>query len=216
MLRGLLFDMNGVLVDDMGFHERAWLAFAARHGKTLTLDEFRQKLSGRSNRDNIVYMFGDSLSEEQMHAYQAEKEEAYRAAFRLHLATLPGLDDLLDGARAAGLRMAVATSAPPQNIVFVLDGLDLRRRFDAVVGEAEVKRSKPDPEIYLAAAARLELEPGECIVFEDSLAGIASGRAAGMPVIGVTTTHRAEDLRDCALVVDDFRGLSIAALQRLV
>jgi beta-phosphoglucomutase family hydrolase len=215
MLRGLLFDMNGVLVDDMSFHERAWIAFAARHGKELTLDEFRRKLSGRRNRDNVVYVFGDSLSEEQMNAFQAEKEEAYRAAFRPHLATLPGLDDLLDAARAARLRMAVATSAPPENIDFVLDGLDLRRRFDAVVGETEVRHAKPHPEIYLAAASRLGLEPAECVVFEDSLAGIASGRAAGMPVVGVTTTHPAVELGDCALVVDDFRGLSIEALQKL-
>lgn len=215
MLRALLFDMNGVLVDDMAFHERAWIALAARHGKELTLDEFRQKLSGRRNRDNLHYLFGDALTASEIRAYEAEKEEAYRAAFRPHLAPLPGLLDLLDAARAAGLGIAVATSAPPENIDFVLDGLDLRRRFDAVVGEAEVKRSKPDPEIYLAAASRLGLAPGQCIVFEDSLAGIASGKAAGMPVVGITTTHIAGELVGCALVVADFRGLTVAALERL-
>jgi beta-phosphoglucomutase family hydrolase len=215
MLQALLFDMNGVVVDDMGFHERAWIALAARYGKTLTLDEFRQKLSGRRNRDNLHYLFGDGLSEAEMDAHGDEKEAAYRAAFRPHLAALPGLAELLDSAREAGKRLAVATSAPPENIDFVLDGLDLRRRFDAVVGEAEVKRSKPDPEIYLTAAARLGVEPGRCLVFEDSLAGVASGRAAGMPVVGLTTTHVAAKLKDCALAMADFRGLTIAALERV-
>jgi beta-phosphoglucomutase len=212
MLQALLFDMNGVVVDDMPFHERAWIALAARHGRTLGAEEFRREMSGRRNRDNIRHIFGSSLSDAEVHAYQVEKEEAYREAYRPHLAPLAGLEALLVDARAAGLRLAVATSAPKENIDFVLDGLELRPRFDAVVGEAEVKRSKPDPEIYRTAAARVGVDCARCVVFEDSLAGIASGVAAGMPVVGVTTTHTPEELRHCALVVRDFRGLTIAAL----
>jgi HAD superfamily hydrolase (TIGR01509 family) len=214
-LRALLFDMNGVIVDDMGFHERAWLALVARHGRTLTSDEFRREMSGRRNRDNIRHVFGD-VPDAVAGAYQTEKEEAYRDAFRPHLAPLPGLLALLAEARAAGLRLAVATSAPEKNIDFVLDGLDLRARFDAVVGEAIVKHAKPDPEIYLLAAARLDVPPEACVVFEDSLLGIAAGQAAKMPVVGVTTTHTAEELRHCALVVADFRSLTVADLARLL
>jgi beta-phosphoglucomutase family hydrolase len=216
MLQALLFDMNGVLVDDMPFHERAWLALARRHGRELTLEDFRQRMSGRRNRDNLRLVFGEGLSEADLRTYQAEKEEAYRAAFGPHLAALPGLTDLLQAARVAGMRLAVATSAPPKNIDLVLDGLNMRKQFDAVVGEAEVKRAKPDPEIYLTAAARVGVEPARCVVFEDSIVGIAAARAAGMPVVGVTTTHSAKALHDCALVVADFRGLAIAQLERLV
>jgi len=216
MLRALLFDMNGVVIDDMRFHEQAWLALAAKYGRPLTVDEFRRTMSGRRNRDNVVHVFGDALSDEQFRAYQREKEEAYRAAYTPHRAFLPGFADLIGEARAAGVRVALATSAPKDNIDFILDPLDLRRRLDAVVGEAEVKRAKPDPEIYLVAAARVGAEPSECIVFEDSLQGVASGRAAGMPVVGVTTTHSAAELADCALVVSDFRGLTLARLQALV
>jgi beta-phosphoglucomutase len=215
MLQALLFDMNGVIVDDMPFHERAWMALAARHGRTLTPDEFRREMSGRRNRDNIRHIFGEALSDWQVHAYQLEKEEAYREAYRPLRAPLPGLVPFLVEARAAGLRIAVATSAPKDNIDFVLDGLDLRRQFDVVVGEAEVTRSKPDPEIYLTAASRLGVGSSGCIVFEDSLAGIASGLAGGMPVVGVTTTHTADELRDCALVIADFRDLTIAEISRL-
>jgi HAD superfamily hydrolase (TIGR01509 family) len=213
-LRALLFDMNGVIVDDMAFHERAWLALAARHGRSLTPEEFRREMSGRRNLDNVRHVFGD-VPDAVVRAYQAEKEEAYREAFRPHLAPLPGLLALLAEARAAGLRVAVATSAPEKNISFVLDGLDLRGRFDAVVGEAEVKRAKPDPEIYLTAAARLGVEAEGCVVFEDSLLGIAAGQGAKMPVVGMTTTHTAEELRHCALVVADFRSVTIAELARL-
>jgi HAD superfamily hydrolase (TIGR01509 family) len=215
MLQALLFDMNGVIVDDIPFHERAWVALAARHGRTLTPDEFRREMSGRRNRDNIRHLFGGSLSDAEVHAYQLEKEEAYRDAYRPCRAPLPGLVPVLVEARAAGLKIAVATSAPPENIDFVLDGLDLRRRFDVVVGEADVKHSKPDPEIYRMAASRLGADSTGCVVFEDSLAGIASGIAAGMPVVGVTTTHTADELRHCALVIADFRDVTIADLARL-
>lgn len=216
MLRALLFDMNGVVIDDMRFHEQAWLALAAKHGRPLTVDEFRNTMSGRRNRDNVIHVFGDALSDEQFRAYQREKEEAYREAYAPHRALLPGFAELIGEARAAGVRVALATSAPRENIDFILDPLDLRARLDAVVGEAEVKRAKPDPEIYLVAAARVGAEPSECIVFEDSLQGVASGRAAGMPVVGVTTTHTAAELSGCALVVQDFRGLTLAGLQALV
>jgi HAD superfamily hydrolase (TIGR01509 family) len=215
MLRALLFDMNGVVVDDMPFHERAWMTLAARHGRTLTTEEFRRQMSGRRSRDNVVHVFGGALSKAQLDAYQVEKESAYRERYRPYLAPVAGLVPLLQAARAAGWRIALATSAPKENIDFVLDGLDLRRRFDAIVGEADVIRTKPDPEIYLTAAARIEADPAECIVFEDSLAGIASGQAAHMPVVGVTTTHTAEELRHCALVVHDFSKLTLAELAGL-
>jgi beta-phosphoglucomutase len=212
MLRALLFDMNGVVVDDMAFHERGWCALAARHGRALDGAAFRRDMSGRRNLDNIQYLFGEGLSDAQVRAFEVEKEEEYRRAFRPFLAPMPGLLALLREARGAGLRTALATSAPRENIDFVLDGLDLRRWFDAVVGEAEVRRSKPDPEIYLAAASRLGVPPSGCVVFEDSLAGIASGQAAGMPVVGVTTTHPADELAHCALVIADFRALGVDAL----
>src|SRR5579872_3311473 len=107
MLRALLLDMNGVVVDDMAFHERAWVALAAAHGKTLTSDEFHHQMSGRRNRDNIHHLFGDALTDAETRAYGMEKEEAYRRAFRPFLAPLPGLVDLLVAARAAGLRIAL-------------------------------------------------------------------------------------------------------------
>jgi beta-phosphoglucomutase len=215
MLQALLFDMNGVVVDDMKFHEHAWQAMAARHGRTLTSDEFRREMGGRRNRDNIRYLFGGNLSEAEVRGYQAEKEGAYRSAFRPHLAPLPGLLALLAEARAARLGVALATSAPKENIDFVLDGLKLRDWFQAVVGEADVERAKPDPEIYRTAAARLGVGADACVVFEDSLAGVASGHAAAMTVVGLTTTHSADELRSCALVVPDFREVTLADLARL-
>jgi beta-phosphoglucomutase family hydrolase len=216
MLRALLLDMNGVVVDDMPFHERAWIDLAARHGRTLTIERIRHDMSGKSNRDNMRYLFGDALSDTDFRALEDEKEEAYRHTYAPHRAPLPGLRELLHDAREAGVRVALATSAPMPNVDFILDGLDLRASFDAVVTEAEVRHSKPDPAIYLLAAERLGVRPTECVVFEDSLAGLASGRAAGMRAVGIATTHTRDELRDCALVIGDFREVNLRTIEALV
>ena len=116
---------------------------------------------------------------------------------------------------AARVPVVLATSAPRGNIDFVLDGLRLRPRFTDVVTAADVQRGKPDPEIYLLAAQRVGAAPARSIVVEDSLAGVASGLAAGCRVVGLTTTHAAEELVGCALTAPDFRDIGLASLGAL-
>jgi HAD superfamily hydrolase (TIGR01509 family) len=208
--------MNGVVVDDMACHEQMWITLAKRHGIALTEDEIRKNLSGRQNREVLAYLFGDR-PETELHALGEEKEQAYREAFRPRLAPVPGFREVIAGARAERVATALATSAPPLNIDFVLDGLSLRDAFDVVVTAADVTRSKPDPEIYLLAAKRSSVTPAECLVFEDALLGIEAARRAGMRVVGVTTTHSTRELLDagCALTCANFREVALAKLRAL-
>jgi HAD superfamily hydrolase (TIGR01509 family) len=211
----LLFDMNGVVIDDMRFHEQAWIDLAVAHGRALEVTEVRERLSGRTNPEILEILFGP-LPADRATRLGDEKEAAYRRVYAPHLAPVPGLLELLDAARVGGAVTALVTSAPQANIDFTLDGLSLRSRFDAIVTGAEVTRGKPDPEIYLLAARRLGVPPPACVVLEDSLAGITSGRRAGMTVVGLSTTHAAAELSGCALVRADFRGLDLATLDTLL
>ncbi len=216
MLGALLFDMNGVVIDDMRFHEQAWIDLAAAHGRVLTVDEVRERLSGRTNPEILEILFGP-LPAALVTRRGDDKEAAYRKVYAPHLAPLPGLMALLDQAQAAGVGLALVSSAPQDNIDFTLDGLDLRRRFAAVVTGADVAKGKPDPEMYLLAARRLGVPPSGCVVLEDSLAGIESGRRASMTVVGLSTTHTPDELRPhCACVVPDFRPLDLDTLRRLL
>jgi beta-phosphoglucomutase len=216
MLGALLFDMNGVVIDDMRFHEQAWIDLCAAHNRVLTVDEIRTRLAGRTNPETLEILFG-ALPAAEITRRSHEKEIAYRRVYAPHLAEVPGLTALLDQAQAAGVKLALVTSAPQGNIDFTLDGLDLRRRFATIVTGADVTRSKPDPEIYLLAARRLNVPPSACVVLEDSLAGIESGRRAGMTVAGLSTTHTADELRPlCAWVGPDFRTLDLPTLRQLM
>jgi HAD superfamily hydrolase (TIGR01509 family) len=217
MLRALLFDLNGVVVDDMRHHERAWIDLAASRGRPLDVDEVRTRLSGKRNAEILRELFGEGLSPDELLGLEEAKESAYRRAFSSVLSPVAGLVPLLDACRAAGVATALVTSAPEPNIDFVLDGLSLRQRFDTRVGARDVRRGKPDPEGYLLGAARLGAPPSGCVVFEDALLGLEAGRRAGMTVVGVTTSHPATELAPfCALAIDDFEALSLDAIAALL
>jgi beta-phosphoglucomutase len=191
-LGGVIFDMNGTLVDDIGYHFEAWRELAASLGRPLD-DATFQSLNGLKNDDIFPRLLGRPVSREELEELSTRKEERYRALFRPHLAPVRGADELLARLQAAGVRLALASSAPPANRNMVLDGLRWRARFDAIV-EAEHLPGKPAPDVFLEAARRLGAAPAECLVFEDAVNGVRAAVTAGMPVVGITTNVPAETL----------------------
>lgn len=204
---GAVFDLNGTLVDDIPYHFQAWRELA--HELGIDMDEVHfQSMNGLKNVDIFPRLLGRATSDDEVARLGAIKEERYRALFAPHLAAVPGVIDLLDRLKAAGVRLAVASSAPPENRAMVLDGLDLRRRFDLVV-EAERLPGKPAPDVFLAAAAGLGLAPEQCVAFEDAVNGVRSAAGAGMLVVGVTTNVPGPVLEDAGarFVIRDFLAL---------
>ncbi len=214
-MTAFLFDMDGVVVDNMRFHERAWREFFLKRGVPMDGDEFFRRTSGMPTRDVMAYFFKRALSAEEAARLNAEKEAAYRRLYAPHLSPLPGLREFLAAARAAGVRLGLGTGSLAENIDFVLDGLSLRDRFDAVVGADEVRRGKPDPETFLTLARKLGAAPADCVVFEDALLGEEAARAAGMRLVAVTTTHASRDFRRPDLSIADFSGLDPRAIAGL-
>lgn len=204
----LIFDMDGVIIDSNPFHKTAWKAFCEKHSCSLTNDELQQYVYGKTNEDALRHVFGNDLTTTQINEYAQQKEETYRELFKPHLTALPGLAVFLEKAKSMFAELAVATSAPPENVDFVMDTLNLRRFFSIIVDETQVTKGKPDPEIYLKTAKLLQANPKQCIVFEDSLSGIQAAKNAGMVVIGVTTTHSAEELADKVdATIEDFNNV---------
>jgi beta-phosphoglucomutase len=191
-LRGVVFDLNGTLVDDIGYHFMAWRELGESLGMALD-DATLQSFNGLKNEDIIPRLLGRPASREEFERLASFKEERYRALYRPHLAPLAGAEHLLSTLHARGVRMAIASSAPPANRDMVIDGLGWRARFDAIV-EAERLPGKPAPDVFLEAARRLTLPPAECVVFEDAVHGVHAGVAAGMIVVAITTTVPAETL----------------------
>ncbi len=204
-IKGLIFDMDGTLVHNMHFHQQAWLAFLEKHGINVSEEEFWEKNAGTITE--IVPRFFDGLTDEaEIIRLGNEKEAMYRELYRPHVEPLPGLKEFLETARSAGLRLALATAADKGNIDFTLEELGITGHFDVLTGSEEVKKGKPDPEVFLVSAKKLGLKNGECLVFEDSHVGISAALAAGMPVIGMATTHTREELTAQPLlaILDDY------------
>jgi beta-phosphoglucomutase len=197
----LIFDMDGVIIDSNPAHRQSWAAFNRLHGIETT-EEMHQRMYGKRNDDIVRDFFGSHLTDEQVTAMGAAKEEMYRKmiADRVEDLLVPGLRDFLE--ELQGAPMAVASNAEPANVDFLLDRAGLRRYFRAVVDGHQVSNPKPDPEVYLKAAGLLHTAPANCIVFEDSYSGVEAAQAAGMRIVGVRTTH--VNLPSTSINVDNF------------
>lgn len=197
-MRGAIFDLDGTVVDNMPLHAEAFAIFAERHGlPPLTLED-RKRLDGRRNRDIFPDLFGGPLDEGTLRAYADEKESLYRELSRGRIALTAGFGRLLDLLGAAGVPVAIATSAPPENVAHSLSETGLEGRITTIVRSDQVARGKPFPDVFLAAAARLGAAPATCLAFEDATIGIAAGVAAGMEAIAVMTSFDAEVFRQSA------------------
>jgi beta-phosphoglucomutase family hydrolase len=197
----LIFDMDGVIVDSNPLHREAWTEFNRRYGLETT-GAMLEGMYGRRNDQIVRDFFGDGLSEAEIAARGAAKEEIYRKllASRLEQMLVRGLLPFLERYRDAP--MALASNAEPENVSFVLDNAGLRKYFRVVVDGHQVSHPKPHPEIYFRAAKLLAIDPASCIVLEDSLTGVAAAKAAGMRVIGMATTY--VNLPGADIMADNF------------
>ncbi len=193
---GLIFDMDGTVVDNMAFHDRAWAGLLESLGISLDMDAFRRRTAGKTNPEIFRELLGADLPETEITTLADRKESLYREYYAPHLRAVDGFFELLDRADRAGVPYALATAAGPANIAFTLAGLGLADRLTTVIGAADVKNGKPHPDMFLAAAERMGVAPAGCLVFEDAPAGIEAARRAGMDAVVVTTTVTAAEVTD--------------------
>ena len=188
-----IFDMDGVIVDNAAWHLEAFAEFGKRHGLVQTKEEYTTYF-GNTNQTIMNSLFNTKLPNNKLVALANEKEIIYREIYRPFIQPVQGLPAFLKNASEQAIPIALATSAPKENVDFTLDLTGLRKYFGIISDASMVKHGKPDPEIYLLTAAKLGVQPSDCIVFEDSIAGIQSALNAGMRVIGVATTYKTEEL----------------------
>lgn len=217
-MKAVIFDMDGVIVDTNPHHRTAWRQYYQKYGKTLSDADFVQYVSGKHNTDIVAHLFANqTLTSDEVLRLGHEKEALFRELYRPDITPVSGLVDFLKALKAADIRTAVATSAPVENLDFVVDALSLRPYFDVLLNESVVSHPKPDPEIYQKAMALLEVEPGDSVIFEDSMTGIQAAKASGAYVIGVATTQSPNELRPFVDdVIRDFTEMTLDRVQRLI
>jgi beta-phosphoglucomutase len=215
--KALIFDMDGTIIDNMMVHHRAWQQLFLELGYAWTLEEIKERVWGK-NEEIFERIFPGRFSPQEIAQLAERKERSYVEIYRPQIAMLAGLDRLLVDARAKGLRLGIATAAPPICVEFVREALELDTYFDTIVDAHQVARGKPHPEGYLMAASRLGVEPSECLVFEDAPVGVAAAEAARMSAFVVLTTHAEVEFARFSNVlgfVRDFSGFCLASLDRL-
>ena len=193
-IRGVLFDLDGTLVDNMRFHIDAWIELAASLGSKVTREQVLHDFAGRRNEEILPIVAGRPLTPEQLTSLAEQKEARYRELYASHLSLVDGAAQLLDKLDALGIKYGISSAAPRKNRDFVLDGLKLRPRMAGIVGGEEVAHGKPAPDLFLEGAKRIGIAPAEILVFEDARLGVQAAVAAGMQVAGITTSEPSAEL----------------------
>jgi len=211
---GVIFDMDGVLVLTEQAHWESWKAVAEPMGREIQYDTFLSCF-GRVNPDCIAILFGKETPPDESARIADLKEAAFRDIVRRHVPLAPGLIEMLTSLGQAGVKLAVGSSGPVENVDLILNAGGIRKYFDGVVHGGDVKRGKPAPDVFLLAAERCGAKPGMCAVIEDAPAGIQAALAAGMMAVGVATTHDAQDLIDAGANAT-FKDLASVPLELLI
>ena len=212
---GLIWDMDGVIVDTGIYHRDAWIEAFGKRGVDFTAEDFAATF-GTRNDDVIRRMLGKKTPKDVIQEISQEKEADYRHRVAESITALPGVVDLMADLEDAGFRQALATSAPLLNVRQIIGGLQLWRYFDCIVTESDVSEGKPSPESFLLAARTLDIPAADCVVIEDAVAGVSAARRAGMRCVAVTTSHPRRSLGQADLIVDSLEELSAHRIEELL
>ena len=212
---GVIFDLDGVLVDTGWAHKQSWYDLAEKEGFSMT-DEFFYTTFGMQNYQIIPMLLGRDASSDEVDQLSDWKERRYRRLIAEKLAPSEGAKSLLCDLKNKDFLLAVGSSAPRANLDLVLERTDLRDYFDAYVTGQDVTNGKPAPDTFLKAAEKLSLSANRCVVVEDAVQGVDAGKAAGMQVVAVTTTRKREDLHRADIIVDSLAQLQAWQFIKLI
>lgn len=218
MIRGAIFDMDGVLLDNLDFHLQAFKLFGEEQGRALTNNQI-QAVFGRKNSDMLRALLEQELTEEEIERHESRKEELYRELIRPQLQerVVCGLLEFVRALRCGRFGIALATSGPLDNVEMVMEELGLKSDFDFIVTGDQVKQGKPHPEAFIRAAKGLNLTPSECVVFEDSFSGVEAALKAMCKCVALATTHTEDELEAVSphRIINSFREIEVGDLQQL-
>lgn len=216
MLKAIIFDLDGVIVDSHAAHKAAWETVLRSVGREVRDEELDFVVDGRKRQEILRQLFGD-LPTEEAQRYGTAKQELFRRS-AAQLQTIAGVIEFIRQADRYGMRMAVATSAGRNRAYAMLEQFGLAQHFSAVVTADDVDSGKPDPAVFEMAALQLAISPENVLVCEDAVAGVEAAKRAGMKCVAVAAHGRANQLRQAGadLVIEDFRRIRVEDLQALL
>ena len=211
----VIFDMDGVIVHTNPYHSMAFREFFSTRNLAPTDEEFAQHMFGKSNSYILTHFLQRTIEGEELRLLEDEKESLFRKIYEPHIDPIKGITSFIDDLHKNGVKLGVATSAPLANLELILSKVPLRNKMGSILASENVKKHKPDPEVYLTSAKNLGVHPDQCVVFEDSFSGVSAGLNAGMKVVGVLTSHTKDELPPCSFYIKDYSELSFEKIAAL-
>lgn len=212
MIKAILFDMNGVIINDEHIHEMAFHNTLEPYGIDLDHQLYLTCCAGRTDQagyEAIAARFNKKLP---IDVLLNKKSELYLHLFPTHKKSYPDVVTLITSL-SHNFQLALTSSSSRAEVDLITKEFSIKQLFRVTISGDDVQRGKPDPEPYLLTAARLGVQPHECLVIEDSQSGITSAKTAGCYCVGITTTHTREELRDANRVVDTFREITLKLIE---
>ena len=209
-MTAFIFDMDGTIVDTMRIHEEAWKIVSSGHSFSIDIGSFVKQTAGMTNREIFSLLGLPNGTDHELRTLAEHKESVYRSLAHGNIKEIPGFLDFFFHLKRRDLRVALATAAPSANVGLVLGALGIASEFDAVVGPEDVTSGKPHPMTFLCAAMKLNADPKECVVFEDSFPGFEAARRAGMQFVAITSSHASSEISygaydGCLGKISDYR-----------
>jgi beta-phosphoglucomutase family hydrolase len=213
-IEAVIWDLDGVLANTASYHLSAWQEIFSKRGVKFTEEDFRRSF-GQRNDTIIKNTLGEQTTQGEIEAIAEEKEATFRRMIGQKIKPFPGAVELVYSLRRQGVKLAIASSTPIENIRLITSSLGVANCFQAIVTGHDVTEGKPSPQVFLLAAKRLGAEPENCIVIEDAVAGVTAAKRAGMHCVAVTSTRSRQSLKQADLIVRTLEEISIKDLEGL-
>jgi len=211
----VIFDMDGVICHTNPYHSMAFREFFSTRELSPTDEEFAAHMFGKSNSYILTHFLKRTIAGEELLQLEDEKESLFRKIYEPFVEPITGITAFMSDLKSNGVKMGVATSAPRANLDLILSKVAIREILGSILASEDVKKHKPDPEVYLSSAVNLGVSADQCVVFEDSFSGVSAALNAGMRVVGVLSSHTKEELPPCSLYINDYTDLSFEQIKNL-
>ncbi len=212
----VIFDMDGVICHTNPYHSLAFREFFSTRNLSPTDQEFAQHMFGKSNGYILSHFLKRPITGQELLQLEDEKESLFRKIYEPYVDPVQGFLKFFLDLKNSGAKLGVATSAPMANLELILSKVHIQDFLGSMLASEDVKKHKPDPEVYLKSASNLGVTPQHCVVFEDSFSGVSAALNAGMKVVGVLTSHTKEELPPCNLYIDNYHGLTAGKVIQLL
>ncbi|MFX0003286.1 MAG: HAD family hydrolase [Candidatus Hodarchaeota archaeon] len=211
----VIFDMDGVLADTGPIHYESWVKIARDIGVKFTREIFEDTF-GQTSPTITRKLVGPEVEEDLIEKWANLKEKYYREMVKEKLVPLPGVIKILKELKSEAFKLGVGSSGPPENVELLLSQLKIKSYFNVIITAADVKKGKPEPDVFLKVAKTLNINPKNCLVIEDAPVGIEAAKRAGMISIALTTTHKKQELIGAHLIIKDLTEISIKDIINLI